>query len=144
MHVSGRASQPEFFAGETHLRILAACSEHLAAIDWHHQVIAVIVQEQIEKVTAVTPQTLPERLARLLRYVDTKRLFVRLRSSLKLNGNDWEIAVAMKRSGDRPAELGGTLIIWTRWRPSQLATARRRPERSAAFGTIVHPVLRPH
>jgi hypothetical protein len=107
LHVSGRTLQAGYFAGQTHLAILTACGEQLAEIDWHHQVIAVIVEERVDAVAAAAPADPGDRLAWFLRYVDTKRLFVRLRSALNLNGtaSHWQLAVAMKRSGHRPQEL---------------------------------------
>lgn len=107
LHVSGRTLQAGYFAGQTHVAILTACGEQLAEIDLHHQVIAVIVEERIDAVMAAAPADPRDRLDWFLRYVDTKRLFVRLRNALNLNAgaNHWQLAVAMKRSGQRPREL---------------------------------------
>ena len=107
LHVAGCAPQTHVFAGQNHEAVAKACDAQLEAIEWRHQVIAEIVRELVELAKAATPAPAAERLAWYLRYVDTKRLFVRLKKALNLNGgaNHWQLAVAMKRVGSRPREL---------------------------------------
>jgi hypothetical protein len=60
----------------------------------------------VDDIRAAAPIAAEERLQFLLRYVDTKRLLLRLKKRLGLReGAHWGLGVQMSRSGDRPQEL---------------------------------------
>jgi hypothetical protein len=107
LHVAGCSPPGPFTQGQSHAAARNACQAQLQAIELRHQVIAEIVAELVDAIRAAAPADAAERLAWYLRYVDTKRLFTRLTRALDLNGgaNHWQLAVAMKRRGDRPREF---------------------------------------
>lgn len=112
MHVGGETVAVEYFSGEMLDAIEEKCRVVLANIDLRHQVHADIVQMFLDKVMEGAPADTENRLRWFLKYVDTKRLFVRLRSALNLHAqaSHWQLATIMKRTGDRPAELENYLV----------------------------------
>lgn len=84
----------------------AGCAEELAALDDLHGTAAAI-EAHVAEVLAQAPVALGARLLWLLRYVDTKRLMMRLKHHLRLGDarHKWVLAEFMEMQGIRPAEL---------------------------------------
>lgn len=82
------------------------CAAGLAGLNDEHSTAAEI-DIHIAEVLAQAPTALPERLGWLLRYVDTKRLMLRLKHRLSLGTarHKWVLAELMDARGLRPREL---------------------------------------
>lgn len=115
-HVNGAKVADAHFAGETEMALEEKTAIALEQLPLHHQVHAEIIRQMIDRVRTSAPAGETERLAFLLRYVDTKRLLHRLHHALKLSGtaSPWQLATAMKRTGARPAEFEEAMLAFER------------------------------
>lgn len=98
------------FSDQSLAKLTAACAAGVAATKAPGQAVATAVLAQVSAVLAALPEAETEQLRVLLRYVDTKRLLVRLEHSLDINpGAHWTLAAFMKLKGWRPRELSDIL-----------------------------------
>ncbi len=98
------------------------CSDaaHVFAARWREELdnladthgTAAIVESHVEEVLNSAPSAPADRLRWLLRYVDTKRLMMRLSQRLSLIGarHKWVLAELMEARGMRPRELEERLL----------------------------------
>ena len=86
------------------------CAEELGSLNDAHGTAAQ-VDHYVAAILAAAPADPPERLRWLLRYVDTKRLMLRLQHRLALGNarHKWVLAEFMSLRGLRPAELENRL-----------------------------------
>ena len=82
------------------------CSEELEALVDEHGT-APAVETHVTDVLERAPDHLPDRLRWLLRYVDTKRLMLRIKQRLRLVNarHKWVLAELMEVAGLKPTEL---------------------------------------
>jgi hypothetical protein len=98
------------FSDQSLAKLTAACAAGVAAAGAPGQAVATAVLGQVGALLAALPVEGAEQLRFLLRYVDTKRLLVRLEHSLDINsGAHWTLAAFMKLKGARPRELSDVL-----------------------------------
>lgn len=109
-HQVGQARAPGYFSNLRHDRIAADCEAILTGSQDHCNTTAEEVKSLVDAIFAAAPVDPASRLKYLLRYVDTKRLLVRLEKRLSLaNKSYWHIANLMLRLAKRPTELEGYL-----------------------------------
>lgn len=109
-HQVGQACSPAYFSNVGHRRIAEDCQAIVAGFGDVPKATAEQVKAMIDAIFEAAPTELPARLPYLLRYVDTKRLLVRLEKRLHLATKSyWHIANLMLRLRRRPPELEGYL-----------------------------------
>lgn len=105
-HAEGVSLSDSYFRGESLEKAKVTCAEALAKFSVHSQTVAVQVEALVAEVRNRRPASEAEQLRFLLRYVDTKRLMIRLFNALKVHdGSHWTIPHMQALSNRRPAEL---------------------------------------
>jgi hypothetical protein len=112
LHVAGRECKLKQFVHLSGGDMVAECDTAVAAMSPAERAPADIVRALSLAILAQAPQEQGARLSWLLRYVDTKRLIVRLTSALNVHEDShWQLAPIMLRAGRRPAELERYLTL---------------------------------
>jgi len=104
-HEQGEAVNAGAFCDLNDAQIEKICNTHLAACSENAKSVAAKVANLIAEVRAQLPSNDVDRLAFLLRYIDTKRLFKRLVHKLEVQENIWFLATIMMRERRPPHEL---------------------------------------
>ncbi|WP_112692729.1 hypothetical protein [Microvirgula sp. AG722] len=104
-HEQGEAVSAGAFCDCSDAQIEETCNAHIAASPADAQEVAAKVSNLIAAVRAELPPNEVDRLAFLLQYVDTKRLFKRLVHKLGVQENPWFLATIMMRDQRPPREL---------------------------------------
>lgn len=99
------------YCDRQHYEFVAACGADLGGLNDQHGTQAVI-EGHVAQVLGAAPAALADRLRWLLRYVDTKRLILRLKHRLSIGKgrHKWILAEFMEQRGMRPAELEQRLV----------------------------------
>lgn len=105
-HIDGVACNNFYFRGEPLEKIKDSCKAKIAALSADGQKVATRVDALIEGVRKNQPVDDAERLIFLLRYIDTKRLLVRLFFALNLNDDTHWVLPPLQHAGNRrPVEF---------------------------------------
>lgn len=105
-HVEGMSINESYFRGVSLEAAKATCAQKLATLSAESQSIAAQVNALVTTVRNHRPTGDVEQLRFMLRYVDTKRLIIRLFHSLKVHdGSHWTIPHMQALSNRRPAEF---------------------------------------
>ena len=109
-HHCGIKVAPAYFSDRTTNTLLGACDVALANLA-HDGALAAAVDGYVEAIIAAAPTDHAERLLWLLRYVDTKRLLVRLTKRFKAEPEvRWFLAELMLQGNRRPVEIERKLL----------------------------------
>lgn len=105
-HAGGISVSDSLFRGDRPQKAQETCSDKIAQLSTDHQTVAAQVATLIARVKAHLPADNAEQLLFLLRYVDTKRLLLRLFDALSVRDNShWTIPNMQALSNRRPAEF---------------------------------------
>jgi hypothetical protein len=105
-HAEGMSLGDSYFRGQSLAAAKTTCAETLAKLSAPSQAVAAQVEALVAEVRNRRPAGEAEQLRFLLRYVDTKRLMIRLFHALKVHdGSHWTIPHMQALSNQRPPEL---------------------------------------
>ncbi|WP_186132747.1 hypothetical protein [Burkholderia gladioli] len=104
-HEQGVAVKAGMFCDQSDAQIETVCSTYFSACSEDIQAVAKKISNLVATVRAQLPRNEVDRLAFLLQYVDTKRLFKRLVHKLEVQENPWFLATLMMRDRRSPYEL---------------------------------------
>jgi len=105
-HAEGLSYGDSHFRGEPLVTVKAACAAKLATLSAPSQSVAAQVDALVAAVRNSRPASEADRLTFYLRYVDTKRLLVRLFNALNVRDHSqWVLPPMQSMSNRRPAEL---------------------------------------
>ncbi|WP_143136978.1 hypothetical protein [Burkholderia ubonensis] len=105
-HTDGISLTNSYFRGQSSSKIKATCEQSIAERSENGRAVAERVQEMIHRIRAQLPKEDGTRLAYLLRYVDTKRLLIRLFEALQVKEDThWMLPPLQFAASRRPEEL---------------------------------------
>lgn len=105
-HVAGVPCSNSHFRSESSAKVKEACENKIAALSAENQAVAMRVNELIAEVRKNQPTGDAERMIFFLRYIDTKRLLIRLFHALNLKDDThWMLPTIQLAGNRRPAEL---------------------------------------
>ncbi|WP_155674779.1 hypothetical protein [Burkholderia stagnalis] len=105
-HAVGVAHRNSYFRGQPIAKIKATCEQSIAELCENGRIVAKRVQELIEQIRGKLPNEDGTRLTYLLRYVDTKRLLIRLFEALRVKDDThWMLPPLQLAASRRPEEL---------------------------------------
>ncbi|MDB0573533.1 hypothetical protein LBW59_22550 [Ralstonia solanacearum] len=105
-HAEGQSISEGYFRGVSLAAAKSTCAEKLAKLSTESQSVAARVDALVATVRGSRPDGDADQLRFLLRYVDTKRLIIRLFQSLKVHdGSHWTMPHMQALSNRRPAEF---------------------------------------
>lgn len=106
VHATGEACKAAYFRGESLERVETRCADKFMSASEDYKKVALCVKDLVAGVLAKQAGSEADRLLFLLRYVDTKRLLIRLFHTLHVRDDThWTLATLMHNGGRRPAEL---------------------------------------
>lgn len=109
-HAMGDSVPAGYMCDKRALNVYAEIAQQLAALNARGDVTAVQVQLLVDQIKAGLPGTPNEQLPFYLRYVDTKRLLLRMTHALELSSNiKWVLASLQVAASRRPLELAQVL-----------------------------------
>jgi hypothetical protein len=105
-HAEGLSYGDSHFRGQPLAAVKATCAAKLTTLSAPSQSVAAQVDALVAEVRNSQPASEAERLTFYLRYVDTKRLLIRLFHALNVHDHSqWVLPPMQSRSNRRPAEL---------------------------------------